>query len=451
MNIIFSIDSEGGYSKNNALPWASKEDMKHFKDKTIHQVVIMGRKTWESLPKKPLPDRINIVLSTTLTSESNAIVCKNLNLALQVCRTVFPSKLIFIIGGKDLILETLIYHQFTSFYLTVFHGSYACDQSIPIERERFQVVNQSEIPNAIIYELKANFYNEHDITYNKLLTDILKKGEKRIDRTGTGTLSKFSYQYRFDISKSVPLLTTKKMAWKTCIKELLWFLNGDTDVQKLRAANVHIWDGNTNREFLDKIGLYYYDEWDMGPGYGFQWRHFGAIYKGSKINHDGYGVDQLNKIVEQLKNEPFSRRIILSAWNPVDIHKMALPPCHVMCQFYVSERDGKKLLSCHMFQRSQDVFLGAPFNIFSYCVLTYILAKKTGMKPHELIISTGDTHIYLDHIEQVKEQLSRIPYPSPKLEIDDSIINKDWKDISISDFKLSDYQCNPPILALMSA
>jgi thymidylate synthase len=287
--------------------------------------------------------------------------------------------------------------------------------------------------------------NTDESKYLQLLKDILDNGEERNDRTGTGTMSLFGQQIKFDISNSVPLLTTKKMGWKTIIEELLWFLRGDTNANHLKEKGVNIWDGNTSRAFLDSRGLTEYPEGDIGAGYGFQWRHFGAEYKTCNEdynnNENNRGFDQIEYILNELKTNPTSRRIYMSAWNPAALDKMALPPCHVSAQFYVNiDKDsGEKHLSCHMYQRSVDMFLGFPFNIFSYTVLTYILAKKTGMKPKTLIISTGDTHIYKDHLEQVKIQIERKPFMFPTLTIDDSIIDKDFKDITIHDFKIDKY------------
>lgn len=286
--------------------------------------------------------------------------------------------------------------------------------------------------------------------YLELLKDIIENGERREDRTGTGTLSVFGRQLRFDISKSVPIVTTKSFAWRTCIKELLWFMRGSTDATELSAEGVKIWDGNTTRNALDRRGLTHYEVGDIGPGYGFQWRHFGASYKGCKSkDHGEGGVDQLQNVIDQLKNDPQSRRIFMSAWNPCKLDEMALPPCHISCQFYVTN---SRELCCHMYQRSADGFLGLPFNIFSYTALTYILAKMTGLKPKELIISIGDAHIYLDHVDQVNEQLSRPPYDSPTLTVSDrvsTITNVEEVNV-VDDFCLSGYKFHPPIKATMS-
>lgn len=291
--------------------------------------------------------------------------------------------------------------------------------------------------------------------YLDLLRDVLENGHPRPDRTGTGTLSVFGRQIRMDISKHPALLTTKQMAWKSCIRELLWFCRGDTNVKHLQAEGVRIWDGNSTRAFLDARGLTDLPEGDIGPGYGFQWRHFGAPYV--TCEHPPLqegplaGVDQLSEIVRLLRNDPYSRRIFMSAWNAADLDRMALPPCHVSVQFYVDARD--RGLSCHVYQRSVDCFLGLPFNLFSYSVLTYILAKKADLVPKELVLSTGDTHIYANHLDAVREQLSRsaTAHPPPTLVLSDRIRDTDWSELTLEeDFQLVDYTYDAPIKAPMS-
>ncbi len=293
---------------------------------------------------------------------------------------------------------------------------------------------------------------EHqELQYLQLLKKIIAQGKHREERTGTGTISLFGEQMRFDISQSIPVLTTKFVPWKSCIRELLWFLSGKTDATILQQQGVKIWDGNTSREFLDKRGLHHLPEGDVGATYGHCWRHFGAKYKTCKDNYNGQGFDQINYIIKELKNNPTSRRIFMSSWNPQALDEMALPPCHLSAQFYVDiDEDGTKHLSCQMYQRSVDTFLGCPWNIMSYAVLTHILAKITDMKPKELIMCLGDVHIYSNHVEQVQEQLKREPFPFPKLIISDEIKNKDIGDLSIDDFKLIDYKYHPSIKAVMA-
>jgi thymidylate synthase len=293
---------------------------------------------------------------------------------------------------------------------------------------------------------------EHqEYQYLNILRKTLEKGKHRDERTGTGTISLFGEQMRFDISQSLPVLTTKFVPWKSCIKELLWFLSGSTDATILQKQGVKIWDGNTSREFLDKRGLQHLPEGDVGATYGHCWRHFGAKYNTCNDDYTGHGFDQIKYILNELKNNPTSRRIFMSSWNPMALDEMALPPCHLSAQFYVDiDDDGTKHLSCQMYQRSVDTFLGCPWNIMSYAVLTYILAEMTEMKPRELIMCLGDVHIYSNHIEQVSEQLKRTPFPFPKLVISDKLKNKDIEDITIDDFQLVGYQYHPSIKAVMA-
>ena len=288
--------------------------------------------------------------------------------------------------------------------------------------------------------------------YLDLLNDILQHGSSRGDRTGTGTQSVFGRQLRFDISNSVPLLTTKFIKWKNVVHELLWFLRGCTDSKVLEKNGVNIWKPNSSEEFIKSRNLEY-EEGDIGPMYGFQWLHWGADYKGCSLSYEYQGINQLDEVVHLLKTDPFSRRIMMSTYNVGDKDKGVLYPCHgLIVQFYV-ENDGSSNemhLSCHMYQRSMDTFLGAPYNIFSYSVLVYIIASKCNMKPKDLIISVGDAHLYQDHLEQARCQLSRDPYAPPRLVVCSDVKDKNWNDLCISDFDVVGYKSHPYIKAKMS-
>jgi thymidylate synthase len=271
--------------------------------------------------------------------------------------------------------------------------------------------------------------------YLDLIKKILKSGETRETRNSK-TISCFSEKLDFDISTSIPFITTKKLAWKTVIKELLWFLSGSTDNQKLLDQNVKIWIGNSTREYMDSVGFNNRQVNDLGPVYGHQWRHFNAEYVDEKTDYTNKGIDQIQQVIHLLKTDPMSRRIILSAWNPSQINQMNLPPCHMFCQFYVSSNQE---LSCQMYQRSADVGLGLPFNIASYAVLTYILGKITNLKPKKLSIIIGDAHIYENHIETLKEQITREPYLFPSLEINSNKKFNKIEDFEIDDFIINNY------------
>jgi len=294
--------------------------------------------------------------------------------------------------------------------------------------------------------------DEH--AYLETLRDVLENGSVRPDRTGVGTVSLFARQMRFDISSSVPILTTKRMPFKMIIRELLWFLRGETDSKVLERQGVSIWQGNTTREFLDARGLSTYTEGDIGPMYGYQWRHYGCPYEGCDADYTGKGFDQLTRLIDGLKTDPFSRRHMLTTYNPEAVDASVLAPCHgIVAQFYVNQSTAsnpKLRLSCHVYNRSQDMFLGVPFNIASYAVMTYIIAKKCDMDPYELIVSTGDTHIYSTHIEQVKEQLKRHPFAFPKLSINENVATKSFKELDVSDFELIGYQHHTALSAPMA-
>ena len=292
---------------------------------------------------------------------------------------------------------------------------------------------------------EQNKYNKRDTTgsekheeyqYINLLRDIINHGIMQEGRNGN-VLTTFGSAMHFSLeNNTIPILTTKRTAWKTCIKELLWFVQGKTDNKSLTEQNVHIWDGNSSREFLDSRGLTHYEEGVLGPIYGFQWRNFNAEYRGTNENYSDNGVDQLNEVIKMLKDpsQRTSRRMIVSAWNPCQLNDMALPPCHIMFQFNVI--DGDKL-SCSLYQRSVDTALGQPFNICSYATLTHLIAHHCGLVPYEFVYYMGNCHIYEDHIEPMKMQIERQPYSFPKIEI----LNKheNINDYTINDFKITDY------------
>ncbi|XP_030376812.1 thymidylate synthase [Scaptodrosophila lebanonensis] len=277
--------------------------------------------------------------------------------------------------------------------------------------------------------------NKDEKQYLNLIQEILTKGERRMDRTRVGTLSIFGSQMRFDMRESFPLLTTKRVFFRAVAEELLWFIAGKTDAKLLQAKNVRIWDANSTREYLDQCGFKDRAVGDLGPVYGFQWRHFGAQYGTCDDDYTGKGIDQLRQVIDTIRNNPSDRRIIMSAWNPIDIPKMALPPCHCFAQFYVSQDRGE--LSCQLYQRSADMGLGVPFNIASYALLTYMIAHVTGLKPGDFVHTMGDTHVYLNHVDPLNEQLKRQPRPFPKLHFKRKV--QDIEDFRFEDIEVVDY------------
>ena len=277
--------------------------------------------------------------------------------------------------------------------------------------------------------------------YLNLIKHIINNGSLTKSRNGNtintiGTMSKYSLK-----NNTMPILTTKKVAWKTCLKELLWFISGNTNNKVLKNQNVKIWNGNSTREFLDSRGLNHYEVDELGPIYGYQWRNWNATYLGKDVNHRGYGFDQLDYIIQQLKHptERFSRRLILSAWNVDQLNEMALPPCHVLSQFHVLDNDK---LYCTLYQRSGDVGLGVPFNIASYAFLTHMVANVTGLQATELTHYIGNAHIYESHVDALKTQIEREPYDFPTLKL---ISKKNIDDFTVSDFDLENYRYFPTI------
>lgn len=277
--------------------------------------------------------------------------------------------------------------------------------------------------------------------YINLISDIINHGTMINGRNGNAK-TVFGSAMHFSLeNNTIPILTTKKVAWKTCAKELFWFMRGDTNNKHLRDINVHIWDANASREFLDSRNLHNLEVDDLGPVYGHQWRHFNAEYVDCNTSYNGKGVDQLQYIIDCLKDpvERYSRRLVMSAWNPVQIDQMALPPCHVLAQFNVIGEE----LSCSLYQRSGDVGLGVPFNIASYSLLTHIIAKHSGLIAKEFVYYLGNAHIYDDHIEELKRQIERKPYVFPKINIVNTHDN--INDYSINDIELIDYQSHESI------
>ncbi len=439
--LIACIDNNRGIGKNNSLPWYIPEDLKFFKKATNNHYIVMGKNTWISIDKAQLPNRKTLIL----TNDNNCPLKTTKNDVIELSK----SNNVFIVGGQ------MIYELFIDFanyiYLTILNNNFQCDKFFPFIPEDFIIFNyQTNLScndikyNRVFYKKNEKHTSHQEYNYLNLVEKVLKYGNSRPDRTNTGTISYFGNTIEFNITDSVPLLTTKKVVWEQCIIELLWFLSGSTDSKVLEKQGVNIWKGNSSRDFLNNRGLDY-PEGVIGPGYGFQWRNFGAKYSVdyATVNNCTEGIDQINNMLNLLLNDPFSRRICMTAWNPSALDEMALVPCHKDFQFYITEKNGKKYLSGHMYQRSCDLFLGEPFNIFSYTVLIYIYAIKIDAIPDRLIISLGDIHIYNNHINQIKQQMTRKPTPFPKLILNKDIRHKDWNNIQLSDFKLIGYIPHP--------
>ena len=436
----------------------------------------MGRKTWESLNKKPLPNRFNIVISSKRGKDLGvdnhpelAMNVGSLEEAIEASAEMLKAKESFLIGGNSIysqaeeriedcknVFKTRIGQNIegdikfedkdllSNMYLTEMSKTFA-ESDLNFDFARYINPNlfseHFEEFNTKFFEVTSEEYQ-----YLELIEKILKSGADKSDRTGTGTISTFGNIMRFDLSNSFPLLTTKRVFWKGVVEELLWFLRGCTDSKELSKMGVRIWDANGSREFLDKNGFSHRDEGDLGPVYGFQWRHAGAEYIDHKTDYSGKGVDQIKEVIDLLNKDPNSRRMIVCAWNVKDISQMALPPCHTLFQFYTA--NGK--LSCLLYQRSCDVGLGLPFNIASYSLLTCLVAKMVNMEPGEFVHMIGDTHIYKNHVDALREQISRKPNPFPILNINYQE-GKPIENYTLEDFELKGYWPQKKIKMEMSA
>uniref|UniRef100_A0A1J3DRZ4 Bifunctional dihydrofolate reductase-thymidylate synthase n=1 Tax=Noccaea caerulescens TaxID=107243 RepID=A0A1J3DRZ4_NOCCA len=464
--VVVAATKEMGIGKDGKLPWNLPTDLKFFKDITLttsdsakKNAVVMGRKTWESIPTKyrPLSGRLNVVLTRSggfdIANTENVVTCSSVDSALDLLAAppyCLSIERVFVIGGGDILREALNRTSCDAIHLTEIDTSIECDtfipatdtcvyqpwcSSVPISENglRFcftsyvrvkssadESSDESNGSQSLQFDgkkysfLPKMVFDQHEeFQYLNLVEDIISNGNVKNDRTGTGTLSKFGCQMKFNLRRSFPLLTTKRVFWRGVLEELLWFISGSTNAKVLQEKGIHIWDGNASREYLDGIGLTERVEGDLGPVYGFQWRHFGAKYTDMHADYTGQGFDQLVDVIDKIKNNPDDRRIILSAWNPSDLKLMALPPCHMFAQFYVAEGE----LSCQMYQRSADMGLGVPFNIASYSLLTCMLAHVCDLVPGDFIHVIGDAHVYRNHVRPLQEQLQNPPKPFPVLKI----------------------------------
>eukprot|EP00672_Neobodo_designis_P021290 CAMPEP_0174842900 /NCGR_PEP_ID=MMETSP1114-20130205/10188_1 /TAXON_ID=312471 /ORGANISM="Neobodo designis, Strain CCAP 1951/1" /LENGTH=508 /DNA_ID=CAMNT_0016077111 /DNA_START=124 /DNA_END=1650 /DNA_ORIENTATION=+ len=469
---VVAVDDECGIGKDGAIPWRSSVDMAHFKTVTTKaskdkvNAVIMGVKTYTSIPAKfrPLPDRINIVLAPDaarpFTPEEDGVVVMACGLYECLERLGTPNhglptspERVFVIGGASLYNDALFSPKcrplLQSLYVTRVRGSFGCTAKIALPEGKKDIAEGLELESAKEeadgdLKLAIETYslpNREERQYLDLIRTILETGCTKGDRTGTGTISLFGAQMRFSLRDgTLPLLTTKRVFYRGVLEELLWFLRADTDADHLAQKGVHIWDANGSREFLDSRGLKDNRVNDLGPVYGFQWRHFGAEYTNCDADYNGKGYDQIRQVIQTLRKDPNDRRMIVSAWNPAALQHMALPPCHMLAQFYVNDR---KELSCMLYQRSCDMGLGVPFNIASYALLTAIIAKATGLGMGDFVHTLGDAHVYLNHVDALKQQLERTPRAFPKL-----AVTKDrefLEDFTIEDFELRDYFPHPTI------
>jgi dihydrofolate reductase / thymidylate synthase len=433
MNVIVAYSaSDRAMGKDGKLPWGSRFafDRERFAAITMGHIVVMGRRTWESLPKRPLPGRINVVVSSSAVGVTGALVCASLKDVLGLFGR--DGRRIFLIGGVGLFMEAFDHGLVTKVFRTVVHEGFPdCDVFYP----NFDYATQGRVTHFDVWAeegVKLSFYEETlaphpERQYLDLVAKILDEGTPCADRTGTGTIRLAGQSMRFSlVGRRLPLLTSKFVSWKSVAEELKWFLSGSTDNKKLRSG---IWRMNAEDHKRKHPEI---EEGDLGPIYGHQWRHFGAKYSG--IRDDYGGVDQIARLVKGLKENPNSRRHILTAWNPEQVDEAALPPCHVLAQFVV---DGKNL-TCILYQRSGDMGLGVPFNIASYAIFTHLLAYTCGYRAFELVHHIGDAHIYKNHVTALQEQLTNPLYRFPEF-----VIHGGPKEIdcySVEDFCVVDYR-----------
>ncbi len=477
LNLILNKTENNVIGINNKLLFKIKDDLLFFKNITSStddkkNIIIMGYNTWISIQDKPLKNRINIILTKDkkkINIEKDIYVFDNFpELFRWLMKNTIIYNRIFVIGGSSIFDQILTKYRFmiNNIYITEVHKKYYSKEKYKLsyfndkledfsfsEIEKLNLLNESSI-----YNIEKKNYENTNVRYTfllgamqkknnsekqylNLLKDIIKENNIKISRNSK-VYSKFGVHMEFNLLDGFPLLTTKKMPWKTILRELIWFINGETDNKVLNEKNVHIWDLNSTKEFLESRKLSYEIEGDLGPIYGFQWRHFGAEYTDCDSDYKNKGIDQLKYVINEIKTNPTSRRIIMSSWNPIDIPKMALPPCHVMVQFNVEP----PFIDAQLYQRSGDMFLGVPFNIASYSFLLSIIGHICNYIPRKLIHVIGDAHIYENHLNAVNLQLSRTINNLPKLEIR-NLDNID--DIKEEMFKIFNYNPEPSIKAEM--
>ena len=464
INIIVATDINNGIGFKGQLPWLNKgvSDLKYFREITsstrfYRNAVVMGLKTFESLQFKPLKNRTNIVISKTLEDKyENVIVLRNP----EDCFKIKDIDIMFIIGGSSIYewFLTQQKHSLHTIYNTLFVKEYECDKYFSGVPDAYQiqdtlVLTQSNRVYAIASVYRKDPKHE-EYQYINLIEHVMKTGTLKPNRTGMDTVSIFGHSTKWSLSE-FPLLTTKKVFFRGIVEELLWFISGSTDSRLLEQKGVNIWRQNSSREYLDSVGLSHLPEGCIGAGYGFQWRNFGADFesydtsqRSGHVNIYSHGYDQIENLVYLLKNDPNSRRILLCSWNPSQLKDMALPPCHVIFQLYTSIENDKVRLHSALYQRSADLGLGVPFNIASYALFTLLLCHCTDYEPGTFTHFTGDTHIYTNHIEGLKEQINRVPRPFPKLQI--LTENKDIFKFKYEDFKLTGYEPYEPVKLIMS-
>lgn len=447
MKLILAVTKSGGISKNGRIPWNIPADLRFFREKTYGSTVIMGRKTFNSITTL-LPGRMNLIVSRTAaipsylsdTPSSTSGKIMNITDTIVMGSDLEKSgKDVWVIGGSEIALAFESYiHEI---YLSVVNKDYECDVFVP--PFVMNALNHRDSIGEIVLKTDdfttyrfSSWKNHEEIKFQNLIRKIYESGtEEKNERTGFGTRSIFGAQLEFSLKgRKIPMSTLRPCFIKGIFEELMWFFRGQTNSKILEDKRVMVWTGNSSREALDSLGLQNLSEGDCGPIYGFQWRHWGAEYKDCHTDYTGKGIDQLSILINTIKTNPSSRRMLVSGWNVSDLTSMCLPPCHTFYQFNVS--DG--YLDCHYYQRSSDIFLAGHWNITSASLFTILLAHFTGLRPGKLIVSYGNVHIYNNHLEYVPDYLKNTPYLYPTIRISktrENLWDYEFDDLTISGYR----------------
>lgn len=513
-NIIVAHDSKRGIGKDGDLPWKLREDFKNFSFVTSKvqesqyftyvNALIMGRKTWESLPKKPLPNRLNVVMThkqielpfpLTLVAGSledafNKILAFNKKEHKSPNEKIYRTESIFVIGGEQIYNMGLKHPDCDIVYTTEIYTDAKCDRffakfpelrtrkmeyqtnrfegiesfdEAPKENENTYILQKAsdlKYDNGLYYRFfkyqnqkfavnpEEGYANPEEQNYIGLMHSLIHYGIFRDDRTGTGTYSLPGQVLKYDLRTTFPISTSKRIFFRAIFEELMMYLRGQTNSKILAEKNIHVWDGNTSREFLDKRGLSHLPEGDMGETYGFNFRHFGAKYVDCLTDYTGQGYDQLANVIDLLKNDPTSRRILITLWNPATTKNAALPSCLEQYQFWVDT--DRKELHLIIYLRSSDYFLANNWNTCTGALLVHLLCNTEGVNLHpgSITVCVGDCHLYKTHLKGIKTNLERRTYPYPKLVLKTS--KKNVEDFQFEDLQLVGYKCHPRIEAPMA-
>lgn len=461
MKLILAVTKDGGIAQDGKIPWKIADEMKFFREMTLGNAVIMGRKTFESIGK-PLPQRENIVVGQGYFSIEEAYE-RGIELEKD-------DKIVWVIGGSMIAeaFEPII----SEIFLSVISEEHKCDLFVPqyvldtlhtIQRLYEKKSTPAEdicAPRVYVKHPEYTVYqcfrqeNLEERKFQEMIQRVVDEGVSQIDRTGVGTQSIFGHQLSFSLEDGrFPITTLRKAFFKGIFEELMWFLRGQTDSRILSEKGVRIWEDNSRRNVLDNLGLSHLEEFDCGSVYGFQWRHWGAKYIDCKTDYTGQGIDQIQTLVDTIRKNPSSRRLLLSGWNVGDLSQMCLPPCHTFYQFDVSPSDdgGPMWLSCHYYQRSSDILLAGHWNITSASLFTILLAHFCGLRPKKLIVSYGNVHIYDNHRHAIAEHLQRFPFEYPRLSVCPQCERQYLWDYQFEDVKMTGYNFHPQIKMEMNA